>query len=146
MTQTPLYQTTLSAKARRGLLLNSFAALLLTVLSGFQWYSGGHWLQIVIFCIAAPVAVLVIFTLLRAKHPLQIFENRIVLNSALRTEVPLVNVVGIGTDPKRGTPSLTYRDETNGHSGELAILWRFIREPQEEVLAEIRKALKRSSK
>ena len=141
MTQTPLYQTTLSAKARRGLVLNAIGASVLVLLSGSQWYAGGHWLQAVIFCIMAPVLVLIVLIWLRSKHPLEIFADRIVLNSIFSTSVPLAHIGGIGTHPKRGSPSLSYRDANRGQSGEMLIHWRFIREPQDEVIARIKSAL-----
>jgi len=145
MTETPLYQTTLSAKARRGLILNAAASSLLALLSGAQWFAGGHWLQALIFCIMAPVAVLVIVIFIRSRHPLEVFTDRIVLNSAVRTTVPLTKIDGIGTHPKRGTPSLSYRDQDTGQSGEMLIHWRFIREPQEDVIAQIKSALNGAS-
>jgi len=145
MTDKPIYQTTRSAAVSRKLFLNGFGAVMLSLLSGWLWWTGGHWLQAVIFCIMAPLAVLVIVTILRSRHPLQIFEDRIVLSSGLRTNVPLANITGIGTHPKRREPSLTYLDEEQGHRGELAIHWRFIKEPQVDVIRQIEDALDRRS-
>lgn len=146
MTRTPLYQTTLAPKARRGLILNAIAGALLTLLSGAQWLAAGHWLQGLILWVMLPVTALIILVFIRSRHPLEIFEDRVVLNSALRTTVPLSQIEGIGTHPKRGTPSLTYRDDAEGQSGELLIHWRFIHEPQDEVLAQVKAALHKASR
>lgn len=143
MTDQPLYQTNLAPKARRKLLLNSGAMTLLSVLSGFQWFGGGHWLQGVIFFVSVPVAILVLLVFIRSRHPLEIFQDRIALNGFPRTVVQLSHIKGIGVHPKRGEPSLTFHDEAQGFSGELAVAWRFIREPQDEVLAQVRAAIAR---
>jgi len=144
MTQTLLYQTTLSAKARRGLILNLVAALLLMILSGVQWFAGGHWIHGLMFCVVVAVSALLLLILRRSKHPLEVYEDRIVLNSLTRTAVPLASIDGVGTHSKRGTSNLTYRD-ASGQSGEMLIHWKFIREPQEEVLAQINRALEEMS-
>ncbi len=140
MAQPPLYQTTLSAKARRGLILNVVAAFLLALISGGQWFAGGHWLQAVIFCLTLGVGGLVALTLMRSKHPLEVYSDRVVLNSLTQTAMPVKKLIGIGTHPKRGTPTLSYRDDAGGQS-EFLIHWRFIREPQEEVIAQINQVL-----
>ena len=143
MADKPIYHTTRSAKVSRKLFLNGFGAVVLSLLSGWLWRTGGHWLQAMIFCIMAPLAGLVIATIFRSRNPLQIYDDRIVLSTTLRTALPLANIKGIGTDPKRGTPSLTYLDEAKGHSGEISILWRFIAEPQADVLRQVEDALDR---
>ncbi len=145
MTDKPLYRTTLSAKARRGLILNAVASSMLALLSLALWLMNGSLLQAFIFCIMGPVAVVVIAILLRSKNPLVIYDDRVVLNSLVRTTVPFANIDGIGTHPKRGSPSLTYRDDDAGHSGEMLIHWRFIREPQDEVIARINSAREAAS-
>jgi hypothetical protein len=145
MTEQPIYQTTLAPKARRKLLLNTGAMSLLCVLSGFQWFSGGHWLQGVIFFISLPVAVLVFMVFLRSRHPLEIFEDRIALNGFPRTVVQLSTIKGIGTHPKRGEPSLTFNDEEKGFSGELAVAWSFIKEPPQDVLEQVSAAIARNA-
>lgn len=140
MTDHSLYQTTLSAKARRGLILNVIAAFLLALISGGQWFAGGHWIQVLIFCLTLGVGGLVALTLMRSKNPLEVYSDRVVLNSLMQTAIPVEKLIGIGTHPKRGTPSLSYRDDT-GKQNELLIHWRFIREPQEEVITQINQVL-----
>jgi len=141
MTETPLYQTNLAPRARRGMMLNALAGAVLALLSGSQWFVGGHWLQGLIFFIIAPVVVFIVVTLIRSRHPLQIFGDHIMLNSVISTALPLAGISGIGTHPRRGEPSLTCTDTASGQTTEVTIPWRFIAEPRDDVLAQLNIAL-----
>jgi hypothetical protein len=78
-----------------------------------------------------------------SKSPLQIADDRIIITTLFPTAIPTSKIVGIGEHPTRKTPSLSYRDPDKGHSGELALPWSYIAEPQSEVLSRIRAVIGR---
>lgn len=139
MTDHPLYTTTLSGKARRGLALNGAAAALLTLVAGPQAFGGGHWLHGVIVCFTVPVAILALIIAGRARHPLMIFEDRVVLSALGRSVIPLSQVEAVAPGPK-GRVGLVIRDPQTGGLADIPILWTLITQSQEDVIAEIEKA------
>ena len=135
------YSTTRSKKATSGLVRNGLITGLAAAFFSWLWLTGGGALYGLGAVGFALISLFILFVLMRSATPLQITQSDVIISSGFRSSFPLAKVQKIGEHPTRKTPSLTFADPEKGHSGEITLPWKFIAEPQEEVLAKLQAAI-----
>ena len=69
-----------------------------------------------------------------SRHPLKIFEDKVVLGSAFYTTLPMKHIRGHGIHRKKGNICLEVFNPEKNRQEQLPISWHIIKEPVEEVV------------
>ncbi len=131
------YATSRSVSARNGLLRNIILISATFAISVWGWWSNGGTLNAILSLALGLILLAVLLVWRQSKTPLEIKGDEVVISGIFVSRLSLRDLKGVGEHPTRKTPSLTYSPAEGGDSGELALPWTMIAEPQEEVVSKL---------
>lgn len=135
------YRTTRAAASTRGLLRNLVLTGAGAALALWAWFLEGGTAFAIFAVILGSICAVIWKTYLQSTVPLEITPEKVIIRTLFTSEIPLANISKLGVHPARKLPSLTYTDPIKGQTGEVALPWMFIGEPQDDVVRHLESAI-----
>lgn len=135
------YRTSRAAASTRGLVRNAVLTGMGAALALWAWFLEGGAAFAIFAVVLALIFAVILKTYLQSTVPLEITPDSVIIRTLFTSEIPLAKISKLGVHPTRKLPSLTFDDPAKGQSGDVALPWMFIAEPQDEVVRRLEAAL-----
>lgn len=128
-----IYHTHFRRRARLVFAKRALVLFFLFTLSGYLYFRYSSYIALV-GCLLFGVSCFFILLSLFRKYPFYITKTHYCLTLNFTLKIPLEQIVGMGVHPMKGETCLLIKDKKDNKIGPLALPWKFIREPQMDVV------------